>query len=121
LIARVLKSRAEGRENMTTAVALRNTESMLIGPIGSLSHYIQAANSVPVLSAEEEHALASRLREHDDLDAARQLVVSHLRFVVHIARGYAGYGLPLGDLIQEGNIGLMKAVRRFDPQVGVRL
>ena len=106
---------------MTTAVALRNTESMLIGPIGSLSHYIQAANSVPVLSAEEEHALATRLREHDDLDAARQLVVSHLRFVVHIARGYAGYGLPLGDLIQEGNIGLMKAVRRFDPQVGVRL
>jgi len=94
---------------------------MLIGPVGSLDHYIQAVNSVPMLSAEEEHELATRLREHNDLDAARRLVLSHLRFVVHIARGYAGYGLPLGDLIQEGNIGLMKAVRRFDPRVGVRL
>src|SRR5690606_21260957 len=69
----------------------------------------------------EERELAIRLRDHDDLDAARQLVLAHLRFVVHIARGYAGYGLQLGDLIQEGNIGLMKAVRRFDPEVGVRL
>jgi len=94
---------------------------MLIGPVGSLDHNIQAVNSVPMLSAEEEHELATRLREHNDLDAARRLVLSHLRFVVHIARGYAGYGLPLGDLIQEGNIGLMKAVRRFDPRVGVRL
>jgi RNA polymerase sigma-32 factor len=94
---------------------------MLIGPIGSLDHYIQAVNSVPMLSAEEEHELATRLREHNDLDSARKLVLSHLRFVVHIARGYSGYGLPLGDLIQEGNVGLMKAVRRFDPGVGVRL
>ena len=105
---------------MTTAVALRS-DQMLIGPVGSLDHYIQAVNSVPMLSAEEEYELATRLREHNDLDAARRLVLSHLRFVVHIARGYAGYGLPLGDLIQEGNVGLMKAVRRFDPRVGVRL
>jgi len=94
---------------------------MLVGPIGSLDHYIQAVNAVPMLSAEEEQELATRLREHNDLDAARKLVLSHLRFVVHIARGYVGYGLPLGDLIQEGNVGLMKAVRRFDPRVGVRL
>src|SRR5690606_41098987 len=106
---------------MTTAVALRNSENMLIGPIGSLDHYIQAVNSVPMLSAEEERGLATRLREHNDLDSARKLVLSHLRFVVYIARGYSGYGLPLGDLIQEGNVGLMKAVRRFDPRVGVRL
>src|SRR5690606_101137 len=106
---------------MTNALALRNSEQMLIGPIGSLDHYIQAVNSVPTLSAEEAHEPATRLREHNDLDAARKLVLSHLRVVVHIARGYAGYGLPLGDLIQEGNVGLMKAVRRFDPSVGVRL
>ena len=106
---------------MSTAVALRHSESILTGPIGSLDHYIQAVNAVPMLSAEEEQKLATRLREHNDLDAARKLVLSHLRFVVHIARGYAGYGLPLGDLIQEGNVGLMKAVRRFDPKVGVRL
>ena len=74
-----------------------------------------------MLSREEELALAERLRDDDDLDAARQLVLSHLRFVVHIARGYSGYGLPVGDLIQEGNVGLMKAVKRFDPTVGVRL
>src|SRR5690606_16612702 len=106
---------------MTTAVALRHSDTMLVGPIGSLDHYIQAVNAVPMLSAEEERELATRLREHNDLDAARKLVLSHLRFVVHIARGYVGYGLQLGDLIQEGNIGLMKAVRRFDPEVGVRL
>jgi RNA polymerase sigma-32 factor len=94
---------------------------MLAGPLGSLDHYIQAANAIPVLSADEERALATRLRETNDLDAAKRLVLSHLRFVVHVARGYAGYGLQLGDLIQEGNIGLMKAVRRFDPNVGVRL
>ncbi len=104
----------------TTALAIR-PELMLAGPLGSLEHYIQAANSIPVLSAEEEYELATRLREHDDLDAARRLVLSHLRFVIHVARGYAGYGLQLADLIQEGNIGLMKAVRRFDPRVGVRL
>jgi RNA polymerase sigma-32 factor len=94
---------------------------MLAGPLGSLDHYIQAANAIPVLSADEEFELATRLRETNDLDAARRLVLSHLRFVVHVARGYAGYGLQLGDLIQEGNVGLMKAVRRFDPNVGVRL
>ncbi|HEX5420262.1 MAG TPA: RNA polymerase sigma factor RpoH [Gammaproteobacteria bacterium] len=106
---------------MTTAVARRNGDFMLSGPIGSLDHYLQAVNALPMLSAEEERELATRLREQNDLDAARRLVLSHLRFVVHIARGYAGYGLPLGDLIQEGNVGLMKAVRRFDPGVGVRL
>jgi RNA polymerase sigma-32 factor len=106
---------------MTTAIARRQDELMLAGPLGSLDQYIHAVSATPVLSAEEEKALAVRLRDHDDLDAARQLVVSHLRFVVHIARGYLGYGLPLGDLIQEGNVGLMKAVKRFDPEVGVRL
>jgi RNA polymerase sigma-32 factor len=106
---------------MTTAIARRNADFVLSGPIGSLDHYLQAINSLPLLSAEEEHELATRLRDHDDLDAARRLVLSHLRFVAHIARGYVGYGLPLGDLIQEGNVGLMKAVRRFDPNVGVRL
>ena len=105
----------------TTALATRPAELMLAGPLGSLDHYIQAANAIPVLTAEEEFELATRLRETNDLDAARRLVLSHLRFVIHVARGYAGYGLQLGDLIQEGNIGLMKAVRRFDPNVGVRL
>jgi RNA polymerase sigma-32 factor len=90
-------------------------------PAGNLEQYIQAAFSVPVLSAEEERQLAERLRRDNDLDAARQLVVAHLRFVVRVARGYNGYGLALGDLIQEGNIGLMKAVKRFDPTMGVRL
>ena len=89
--------------------------------IGSLDAYIGAVHRIPVLSVEDEQALAHRFRDHDDLDAARELVHSHLRFVVHVARGYNGYGLPLGDLIQEGNIGLMKAVKRFDPDVGVRL
>jgi RNA polymerase sigma-32 factor len=94
---------------------------MLAGPLGSLDQYMQQLSAVPVLSAEEEQALATRLHEDNDLEAARTLVVANLRFVVHIARGYMGYGLPLGDLIQEGNVGLMKAVRRFDPEVGVRL
>ncbi|MFC7301756.1 RNA polymerase sigma factor RpoH [Luteimonas weifangensis] len=89
--------------------------------LGSLDAYIGAVHQIPVLSVEEEQALARRFREQDDLGAARELVLSHLRFVVHVARGYNGYGLPLGDLIQEGNIGLMKAVKRFDPDVGVRL
>ena len=106
---------------MTTALAQRPAELMLAGPVGSLDHYIQAANSIPVLTAEEEFELATRFRESDDLEAARKLVLAHLRFVVHVARGYAGYGLQLSDLIQEGNIGLMKAVKRFDPNVGVRL
>jgi RNA polymerase sigma-32 factor len=82
---------------------------------------MQAVSQVPVLSAEHENELAVRLHEHGDLDAARELVLSHLRFVAHIARSYSGYGLPVADLIQEGNIGLMKAVKRFDPSRGVRL
>ena len=88
---------------------------------GSLESYIQAVNSIPLLTVEEERSLAARYRESEDLDAARQLVMSHLRFVVRLARTYSGYGLPQADLIQEGNIGLMKAVKRFDPDVGVRL
>lgn len=88
---------------------------------GGLEGYVQAVNSIPMLSAEEEKALATRLQENGDLEAARALVMSHLRFVVHVARSYSGYGLPQADLIQEGNIGLMKAVKRFDPSVGVRL
>lgn len=88
---------------------------------GSLEAYVDSVNRVPMLTQEEEIELATRFREAGDLDAARQLVMSHLRFVVRVARGYAGYGLPQGDLIQEGNIGLMKAVKRFDPAVGVRL
>jgi len=90
-------------------------------PTGSIEAYINAAHQVPMLSAEEERSLAKRLHQHNDLDAARTLVLSHLRFVVRIARGYSGYGLPLQDLVQEGTIGLMKAVRRFDPELGVRL
>ncbi|CAG4968719.1 RNA polymerase sigma factor RpoH [Lysobacter zhanggongensis] len=90
-------------------------------PLGSLDAYIGAVHKIPVLSAEDEQHLARRFRDDEDLDAARELVHSHLRFVVHVARGYNGYGLPLGDLIQEGNIGLMKAVKRFDPEQGVRL
>ena len=88
---------------------------------GSLEAYIQAANRVPMLTEAEEVSLARRLRDEGDLDAARQLVLSHLRLVIAVARGYMGYGLPHADLIQEGNIGLMKAVKRFDPERGVRL
>ncbi|SET42144.1 RNA polymerase sigma factor RpoH [Thalassotalea agarivorans] len=88
---------------------------------GSIEAYVQSAYSIPVLSADEEYALASRLHEEDDLQAAQSLIMSHLRFVIHIAKGYSGYGLPQADLIQEGNVGLMKAVKRFDPAVGVRL
>ncbi|MDI3260773.1 MAG: RNA polymerase sigma factor RpoH [Sinobacteraceae bacterium] len=88
---------------------------------GSLDAYIQSVSRIPLLSAEEETRLARRLRDENDLEAAQTLVLSNLRFVVHIARGYLGYGLGLADLIQEGNIGLMKAVKRFDPEVGVRL
>ncbi|PKM14674.1 MAG: RNA polymerase sigma factor RpoH [Gammaproteobacteria bacterium HGW-Gammaproteobacteria-2] len=89
--------------------------------LGSLDAYIGAVNRIPVLTAEEEQSLARRFRDEEDLDAAKQLVLSHLRFVVHVARGYQGYGLGMGDLVQEGNIGLMKAVKRFDPDQGVRL
>ena len=105
---------------MTTQ--LQKLEALQLNvPGASLDSYIQAVNAVSVLSAEAERELAERLFYEEDLDAARSLVLSHLRFVVHIARSYSGYGLPLGDLIQEGNVGLMKAVRRFDPNVGVRL
>jgi len=90
-------------------------------PMGSLEAYTQAVSRVPMLTAEEEKSLARRLRDANDLDAARRLVMSHLRFVVHVARGYDGYGLAQADLIQEGNIGLMKAVKRFDPELNVRL
>lgn len=90
-------------------------------PLGSLESYVSWVNRVPLLSAEEERTLAERFQKEGDLEAARQLVMSHLRFVVRIAKHYMGYGLPQADLIQEGNIGLMKAVKRFDPAVGVRL
>ena len=101
--------------------ALIATSQQLPVPVGNLESYIQAVNSLPVLSAEEERSLAVRLRDFNDLEAARALILHNLRFVVRIARGYQGYGLPLGDLIQEGNIGLMKAVKRFDPEMNVRL
>jgi RNA polymerase sigma-32 factor len=107
---------------MTAALVRRSpTDLILAGPVGSFDAYVEAVSRVPVLSREEESELAERFRRDSDLDAARQLVLSHLRFVVHIARGYHGYGLPMGDLVQEGNVGLMKAVKRFDPTVGVRL
>jgi RNA polymerase sigma-32 factor len=106
---------------MTQDLILKDQSFALQLPTGSLDQYITAALAVPMLSAEEEHDLATRLREHNDLEAARRLVMSHLRFVVRVARGYNGYGLAMADLVQEGNIGLMKAVKRFDPTVGVRL
>ncbi len=106
---------------MTTAVTAMNHELMIAGPVGSLDAYIHAVGSIAVLSKEDEQSLANQFRDAEDLDAARELVMAHLRFVVHIAKGYMGYGLPLGDLIQEGNVGLMKAVKRFDPDYGVRL
>ncbi|MGJ8517113.1 RNA polymerase sigma factor RpoH [Carnimonas sp. LMG 33810] len=92
-----------------------------LSPGHDLNGYIQTVNSIPVLSVEEERELGTRLRENGDISAARRLVMSHLRFVVHIARSYSGYGLPQADLVQEGNVGLMKAVKRFDPTQGVRL
>ena len=106
---------------MTSVVAKTNHDLILAGPVGSLDAYIHAVGAISVLSKEDEQALAARFRESEDLEAARDLVMAHLRFVVHIAKGYTGYGLPLADLIQEGNVGLMKAVKRFDPEVGVRL
>jgi alternative sigma factor RpoH len=104
------------------ALVLRSpSELRLAGPIGSFDAYVDTVSRIPVLSREDELALATRFHRDGDLEAARELVLSHLRFVLHIARGYAGYGLPMGDLVQEGNVGLMKAVKRFDPAVGVRL
>ncbi|KJS04952.1 MAG: RNA polymerase factor sigma-32 [Gammaproteobacteria bacterium BRH_c0] len=93
----------------------------MLSPGENLGSYIQGVNAISILSVEQERDLAERLYYHDDLDAARNLVLSHLRFVVYIARSYNGYGLPLADLIQEGNVGLMKAVKRFNPEKGVRL
>jgi len=101
---------------MNTSLALDFTNGS-----SSLEAYIQSVNQVPMLSAEKEKSLATQLQENGDLTAARELILSHLRFVVHVARGYSGYGLPQADLIQEGNIGLMKAVKRFDPSQNVRL
>jgi len=104
-----------------TAAALVPNNLPVPSALGSLEAYIGAVHQIPVLSLEEEQTLARRYRDEEDLAAARELVHSHLRFVVHVARSYNGYGLALGDLIQEGNIGLMKAVKRFDPEIGVRL
>jgi len=105
----------------STALVARMGDQALAGPLGSLDAYLERVGRIPVLSREQERALAERFRSQGDLQAARELVLSHLRFVVHIARGYSGYGLPVGDLIQEGNVGLMKAVKRFDPSLNVRL
>ena len=103
------------------ALVARPGDLALAGPLGSLDAYLERVSRIPVLSREDERGLAERFRSEGDLEAARQLVLSHLRFVVHVARGYNGYGLPMGDLIQEGNVGLMKAVKRFDPSLNVRL
>jgi RNA polymerase sigma-32 factor len=106
---------------MTNALIASNSTALLPSAADDLSGYLAKISTIQVLSADEEQALARRLRDHEDLGAARELIMSQLRFVVHIARTYKGYGLPLADLIQEGNIGLMKAVKRFDPEHGVRL
>ena len=112
------KSKAVG-----TALVPVNAQALALGPgsLGSIDAYIQAVNRVPMLTPEEELRLARDLRDHNDLESAGRLVMSHLRLVVAVARNYLGYGLPHADLIQEGNIGLMKAVKRFDPERGVRL
>ena len=104
---------------MSTALVANNLP--IPSALGSVDAYINAVHQIPVLTLDEEQALARRYNGENDLDAAKRLVLSHLRFVVHVARGYNGYGLQLSDLIQEGNIGLMKAVKRFDPNLGVRL
>jgi RNA polymerase sigma-32 factor len=105
----------------TQALVARTPDLALTGPIGSFDAYLDRVSRIPVLSRDEERELTDRLHRDGDVGAARQLVMSHLRFVVHVARGYTGYGLPLPDLVQEGNVGLMKAIKRFDPTVGVRL
>ncbi|QLB13753.1 RNA polymerase RpoH-like sigma 32 subunit [Bisgaardia hudsonensis] len=99
----------------------KDTQTMMLVPQGSIEGYIRAANEYPMLTADEEKELAERLYYYEDIEAAKRLILSHLRFVIHVVRGYSGYGLPQADLIQEGNIGLMKAVKRFNPEVGVRL
>ncbi len=106
---------------MTIANPKMNALTAMPSPVGNLDAYIRAVQQYPMLTEQEEQGLARRLRDQDDLDAARQLILSHLRLVVSTARQYLGYGLPHADLIQEGNIGLMKAVKRFDPERGVRL
>jgi RNA polymerase sigma-32 factor len=95
--------------------------ALILPKSGSIESYMQSAYSIPVLTAKREHELATRLYSENDLTAAQELIMSHLRFVIHIAKGYSGYGLPQADLVQEGNVGLMKAVKRFNPEVGVRL
>ena len=106
---------------MSTALVVKGPEQFLTGALGNFDAYVERVSQIPVLAKEAEVELARRFREKGDLEAARELVISHLRFVVHIARGYVGYGLPIGDLVQEGNVGLMKAVKRFDPSMNVRL
>lgn len=96
-------------------------QTVALIPQGNIESYLRMINSYPMLTAEEEKSLGEKLYYHDDVESAKQLILSHLRFVAHVARGYSGYGLPQADLIQEGNIGLMKAVRRFNPEMGVRL
>ena len=116
---RVLKCRY-----VATEVIKLSTDVMLleiVSPGRDLDAYIQTINALPILTPERERELAERFFDDNDLEAARELVLCHLRFVVHLAKGYRGYGLPIGDLIQEGNVGLMKAVKRFDPSFGVRL
>ena len=106
---------------MDTVLPKVNYDLIQAGPVGSLDAYIQGVGAIPVLTREAELELANKYNNEEDLKAARELVMAHLRFVIHIAKGYTGYGLPLEDLIQEGNVGLMKAVKRFDPDFNVRL
>lgn len=107
---------------MSTALIKKPQTALVpVNPAQSLESYIQFAHSVPMLTEAEELTLSQRLREHNDIEAAQRLILSHLRFVIKVARGFSGYGLAIADLIQEGNIGLMKAVKRFDPAMGVRL
>ncbi len=119
---RPLESKAKKASSCDALVPYRaNVPALLPPSLGDIDAYIRAANSAPVLTAEEEHSLAVKLRDENDLSAAQKLILSHLRLVVSVARGYLGYGLPHADLIQEGNIGLMKAVKHYDPDKGVRL
>jgi RNA polymerase sigma-32 factor len=106
---------------MTASALVARPDHLLAGPLGSFEAYAERVSRIPVLTREQELELSARFHGENDLEAARTLVMSHLRFVMHIARGYSGYGLPIGDLVQEGNVGLMKAVKRFNPEVGVRL
>src|SRR5215211_1947092 len=120
--------RAEGVSGMSSSIGASGTTALAVAnpwavvpSLGNLDAYIFAVNRLPMLTAEEELEFARKLKDHNDLEAAGKLVLSHLRLVVSVSRKYLGYGLPHGDLIQEGNIGLMKAVKRFDPEHGVRL